>query len=135
MKNFINIPVYCLISMNKWEKLYLHDYTQAQIKVYNNNSKVLNRLIDSLSGNIDRNGIFCIDLTVLFSKYIGETEKNLNNTFSSLERKNIILYFDEANELFDNRSDRQLGTKLLLVTTTTTTTYNNNKQGAVRRKE
>ena len=125
MKNFNNIPVYCLVSMNKWEKLYLRDYTQAQIKVYNNDSKVLNRLIESLSGSIYSNGVFCIDLTVLFSKYIGETEKNVNRIFDALENKSILLYFNQADELFDNRSDTQLGTRLLLVTKATA---NNNMQ-------
>lgn len=125
MKNFNNIPVYCLVSMNKWEKLYLRDYTQAQIKVYNNDSKVLNRMIESLSGSIDSNGVFCIDLTVLFSKYIGETEKNVNRIFDALENKSILLYFNQADELFDNRSDTQLGTRLLLVTKATA---NNNMQ-------
>lgn len=125
MKNFNNIPVYCLVSMNKWEKLYLRDYTQAQIKVYNNDSKVLNRMIESLSGSIDSNGVFCIDLTVLFSKYIGETEKNVNRIFDALENKSILSYFNQADELFDNRSDTQLGTRLLLVTKATA---NNNMQ-------
>ena len=111
--------------MNKWEKLYLRDYTQAQIKVYNNDSKVLNRMIESLSGSIDSNGVFCIDLTVLFSKYIGETEKNVNRIFDALENKSILLYFNQADELFDNRSDTQLGTRLLLVTKATA---NNNMQ-------
>lgn len=125
MKYFNSIPVYCLISTNKWEKLLLEDYSYAQIKIYRKETEVLNRLIKSLSGRIDNNETFCIDLTILFSKYIGETEKNLSKIFDAFERKNIILYFDEADELFDNRSDKKQGAKLLLVTMSI---VNNNKQ-------
>jgi SpoVK/Ycf46/Vps4 family AAA+-type ATPase len=39
------------------------------------------------------------------SKYIGETEKNLNRLFSEAETSNAILFFDEADALFGRRSE------------------------------
>jgi SpoVK/Ycf46/Vps4 family AAA+-type ATPase len=39
------------------------------------------------------------------SKYIGETEKNLNRVFSEAEHSNAILFFDEADALFGRRSE------------------------------
>jgi SpoVK/Ycf46/Vps4 family AAA+-type ATPase len=39
------------------------------------------------------------------SKYIGETEKNLARLFDRAEHKNWILFFDEADALFGNRSE------------------------------
>jgi SpoVK/Ycf46/Vps4 family AAA+-type ATPase len=39
------------------------------------------------------------------SKYIGETEKNLNRIFTEAETSNAILFFDEADALFGKRSE------------------------------
>jgi SpoVK/Ycf46/Vps4 family AAA+-type ATPase len=46
-----------------------------------------------------------IDLSKLVSKYIGETEKNLNALFDAAEKKDWILFFDEADALFGKRTD------------------------------
>ena len=45
-----------------------------------------------------------IDLSILISKYIGETEKNLSQIFDRAENKNWILFFDEADALFGKRT-------------------------------
>ena len=49
--------------------------------------------------------IYRIDLSGIVSKYIGETEKNLEKVFSLAENKDWILFFDEADALFGKRSD------------------------------
>lgn len=49
--------------------------------------------------------IFKIDLSMMISKYIGETEKNLANVFDQAENKNWILFFDEADSLFSARTE------------------------------
>jgi ATPase family associated with various cellular activities (AAA) len=46
-----------------------------------------------------------IDLSGVVSKYIGETEKNLDRIFNSAENANAILFFDEADALFGKRSE------------------------------
>jgi AAA+ superfamily predicted ATPase len=46
-----------------------------------------------------------IDLSRVVSKYIGETEKNLEKVFQRFDGKNCILFFDEADALFGKRSD------------------------------
>jgi hypothetical protein len=48
--------------------------------------------------------VYRIDLSKLVSKYIGETEKNLANIFDQAENKNWILFFDEADALFGQRT-------------------------------
>lgn len=48
--------------------------------------------------------IFRIDLSQVSSKYIGETEKNLEKVFQIAELKNWILLFDEADALFGKRT-------------------------------
>ncbi len=47
---------------------------------------------------------FRIDLSMIVSKYIGETEKNLANLFDRAENKDWILFFDEADALFGKRT-------------------------------
>ncbi len=46
-----------------------------------------------------------IDLSGVVSKYIGETEKNLDRIFMAAENANAILFFDEADALFGKRSE------------------------------
>ncbi|WP_262248779.1 ATP-binding protein [Parapedobacter soli] len=48
--------------------------------------------------------IFRIDLSQVVSKYIGETEKNLEKIFNRAEHRDWILFFDEADALFGKRS-------------------------------
>ncbi|MCM8598989.1 MAG: ATP-binding protein [Candidatus Accumulibacter sp.] len=49
--------------------------------------------------------LYQIDLSQVVSKYIGETEKNLERIFSAAQSANAILFFDEADALFGKRSE------------------------------
>ena len=49
--------------------------------------------------------LYRIDLSQVVSKYIGETEKNLDRIFAAAEGSNAILFFDEADALFGKRSE------------------------------
>lgn len=49
--------------------------------------------------------LYKIDLSLVISKFIGETEKNLAHIFDEAETANAILFFDEADSLFGKRSD------------------------------
>ena len=49
--------------------------------------------------------LYKIDLSTIVSKYIGETEKNLDRIFSEAESSNAILFFDEADAIFGKRSE------------------------------
>jgi SpoVK/Ycf46/Vps4 family AAA+-type ATPase len=44
--------------------------------------------------------LFRVDLSAVVSKYIGETEKNLNDVFDKAEASGAILFFDETDALF-----------------------------------
>ena len=46
-----------------------------------------------------------VPLATLVSKYIGETEKNLRTVFDAAERSGAVLFFDEADALFGERTD------------------------------
>jgi SpoVK/Ycf46/Vps4 family AAA+-type ATPase len=49
--------------------------------------------------------LYRIELAAVVSKYIGETEKNLNRIFETAESPNVVLFFDEADALFGKRTD------------------------------
>jgi SpoVK/Ycf46/Vps4 family AAA+-type ATPase len=46
-----------------------------------------------------------VDLAAITSKYIGETEKNLERVFATADPTQTILFFDEADALFGKRSE------------------------------
>ncbi len=51
--------------------------------------------------NVD---LFRVDVSAVMSRYIGETEKNLNDVFDKAEASGAILFFDEVDALFGARS-------------------------------
>lgn len=48
--------------------------------------------------------VYRIDLSMVVSKFIGETEKNLANIFDQAQNKHWLLFFDEADALFGKRT-------------------------------
>ncbi|PCI96275.1 MAG: AAA family ATPase [Flavobacteriales bacterium] len=61
-------------------------------------------LTASLLGKTSGREVYKIDLSMIVSKYIGETEKNLSRIFDVAEHKNWILFFDEADALYGKRT-------------------------------
>ncbi len=55
-------------------------------------------------GNETKKEVYKIDLAMVVSKYIGETEKNLELLFARAEDKDWILFFDEADAIFGKRT-------------------------------
>lgn len=61
-------------------------------------------LAASLLGKYTQRPVFRVDVSMLVSKYIGETEKQLAKLFDKAENKNWILFFDEADAIFGKRT-------------------------------
>jgi hypothetical protein len=61
-------------------------------------------LTAGLLGKISNRAVYRIDLSQLVSKYIGETEKNLEKIFTQADMRNWILFFDEADAVFGKRT-------------------------------
>ena len=51
--------------------------------------------------------MFHVDLAGMVSKYIGETEKNLDRLFEAAASADVILFFDEADAVFGERTEIQ----------------------------
>jgi AAA+ superfamily predicted ATPase len=61
-------------------------------------------LTATLMGQHARVDVYRVDLSMLVSKYIGETEKNLAQVFDQASHHNWVLFFDEADALFGKRT-------------------------------
>ena len=61
----------------------------------------------SLIGKSCNKEVYKIDLSMVISKWVGETEKNLAAVFDMAENKEWILFFDEADALFGKRTGTQ----------------------------
>lgn len=49
--------------------------------------------------------LYRVDISQIVDKYIGETEKKLEEIFAIAENSNMILFFDEADAIFGKRSE------------------------------
>ena len=61
-------------------------------------------LTAALLGKYTKRNVYKVDLSLVISKYIGETEKNLEKVFDKAENKDWILFIDEADSLFRKRT-------------------------------
>jgi hypothetical protein len=118
-----------------WDDLVLNNYTQKQLNdmvtwvkhnaalmqdetmkrkvkpgyraLFHGPSGTGKTLTATLLGNHFNKDVYRIDLSQVVSKYIGETEQNLEKIFVKAENKNWILFFDEADALFGKRTTVQ----------------------------
>ncbi|MDO4731477.1 MAG: ATP-binding protein [Clostridia bacterium] len=49
--------------------------------------------------------MYKVNLSQIVSKYIGETEKNLNEIFQEAKKTNVILFFDETDAILGKRTE------------------------------
>jgi hypothetical protein len=128
-------PAKKITTAMEWDDLVLNNYTLGQINdiqiwMKHNNlilqDEVLGKKIKpgyrvlfygpsgtgktltaTLLGKQFEKEVYRIDLSLIVSKYIGETEKNLEKIFVKAEHKDWILFFDEADALFGKRTNVQ----------------------------
>jgi AAA+ superfamily predicted ATPase len=62
-------------------------------------------LTASLLGKATGRPVYRVDLSRVVSKWIGETEKNLASLFDHAQHQDWILFFDEADSLFGQRTE------------------------------
>lgn len=65
-------------------------------------SSVAQRIAEAQAATLYR-----VDLAAVVSKYLGETEKQLDALFAAAEQAGAVLLIDEADALFGRRSDVQ----------------------------
>ena len=127
-----NFPARRLTTLMEWENLILPESTAVQLKellIWPEHGQKLiedlqmakniqpgyralfygpagtgKTLTAALFGKKVSKPVYRVDLSQLVSKYIGETEKNLEKIFSAAESHDWILFFDEADSLFGKRT-------------------------------
>ncbi len=128
----INFPAQQLETLQDWEDLVLNEMTMQQVRdletwlqygdvllqdwglakkikpgfrvLFHGPPGTGKTLTASLLGKFTGRPVYRIDLSLVVSKYIGETEKNLAHLFNTAENKDWILFFDEADALFGKRT-------------------------------
>ena len=131
----IDFPAKKITTSMNWSDLVLSDYTGAQVADIKTWMEHNPRLLDdenlkrkikpgyrvlfygppgtgktltaTLIGKEYGKEVYRIDLSQVVSKFIGETEKNLERVFEKAAHKNWILFFDEADALFGKRTNVQ----------------------------
>jgi hypothetical protein len=129
----IQFPAQLIETQLQWKDLILNDQTSRQLKDLENwiqhgqtllyewnmqdrikpGYRVLfygppgtgKTLAATLLGKYTGKDVYKIDLSMIVSKFIGETEKNLSNLFAQAENRDWILFFDEADALFGKRTN------------------------------
>lgn len=127
-----DFPAKRLITGMEWDDLIVDEYTMQQldeIRIWLQHGQTLQTewgmskkikpgykalfhgspgtgktLTAMLLGKLFNLDVYRIDLSMVVSKYIGETEKNLEKVFKKAENKRWILFFDEADALFSKRT-------------------------------
>lgn len=79
-------------------------FGKSQVVFINGLTEVNKTMTTELIANELQKDICCIGISTIASKYIGETERNLNSLFEKLQHTNTILYLDEAESLFAKAS-------------------------------
>jgi len=128
-----DFPAQLIKTELEWKDLVLQEKTFAEIKEIETWLKFNDTLLDSwklrnkikpgyrilfhgppgtgktmtacLLGKYTNRDVFRVDLSMVVSKYIGETEKNLSKLFDKAAHKDWILFFDEADSLFGKRTN------------------------------
>lgn len=131
----IDFPAKKITTSMNWDDLVLSTYTSSQVSDVKtwmqHNHQLMNdenlkrklkpgyrvlfygppgtgkTLTATLIGKEYGKDVYRIDLSQVVSKYIGETEKNLERVFEQAGHKNWILFFDEADALFGKRTNVQ----------------------------
>ena len=75
---------------------------RALFTVDDNTGKTLAESWISRNSGLD---LYRVDLSQVVSKYIGETEKNLDRVFTTASKSRVVLFFDEADALFGKRTE------------------------------
>lgn len=95
----------------KFNEILLHEWDmKAKIKpgfrvMFYGTPGTGKTLTASLLGKYTKRDVYRIDLSMIISKYIGETEKNLASLFDKAADKDWILFFDEADAVFGKRTN------------------------------
>lgn len=89
----------------EWNMGWRSGNAQGLIALFSGASGTGKTITASVIANEIGFDLYRIDLSAVVSKYIGETEKNLDRIFDAARRANVILFLDECDSLMGKRSE------------------------------
>jgi AAA+ superfamily predicted ATPase len=104
LMNIVNYHEHHLQVMTSWGFEQLFSHTQNHACLFVGPSGTGKTMAASVIANMLQLDLFRIELASVVSKYIGETEKNLDRIFTGAQAANAILFIDEADALFGKRT-------------------------------
>lgn len=121
-----------LLTLRRWLNKHPRIPAIANRHVFIENTTAATERAKRTAATDPSSNIFRVDLSNVISKYIGETEKNLQRLFRDAEENNTILFFDEADALFGKRTNvRDAHDRYANQETNYLTTLLENHQGTV----
>lgn len=109
LDNTVRVKIGEILTWIRNEELLMNDWgLKRKLKkgyrcLFHGPSGTGKTLTATLLGKVTGRDVYRVDLSMMVSKYIGETEKNLSGLFDQAENKDWILFFDEADALFGKR--------------------------------
>ena len=93
----------------RWRIAHLHRGAQGVRALFTGPSGTGKTLAAEVIAGILGQDLHKVDLAQLVSKWVGETEKNLDTAFDEAEQSQAVLFFDEADALFSKRGEVRHG--------------------------
>lgn len=81
------------------------DQPQGRLLMFRGSSAELQASVAAAVGVEMGSPVYKVDGSAVVSKYIGQTEKNLDRLFKKAVDRNAVLFFDEADALFGKRTN------------------------------
>uniref|UniRef100_UPI0040578150 ATP-binding protein n=1 Tax=Agathobacter sp. TaxID=2021311 RepID=UPI0040578150 len=91
--------------LDKWNMESRFSYGKAVSALFCGASGTGKTMAANILGSELGYPLYHVDLSRMIDKYIGETEKHLQQVFEQAQKSNTILFFDEADSLFGKRSE------------------------------
>ncbi len=91
--------------MNSWNMKKSYQYGSCASALFTGPPGTGKTMAAHIIANTLNLALYRVDLSQIMDKYIGETEKHLNEIFDYAENSNAVLFFDEADALIGKRSD------------------------------
>ena len=103
LRDICNCVKYKHIVLNKWNFSQIVPYGSGLTVIFSGPPGTGKTMAAQVIANELNMEMYRIDLSQVIDKYIGETEKNIKQIFDQAKKSNSILFFDEADAIFNKR--------------------------------
>ena len=105
LEELVNHVVHAPQVMNAWGFAAQTPYGRGVAALFSGASGTGKTMAAQAIAHALKTEAFLVDLSRVVSKFIGESEKNLDAVFTDAERAGAVLVFDEADAIFGKRSE------------------------------